>query len=87
MNSIIESWTTSQNNKKAQNNKRKHSDNDTNNSEQKYSQSFKLVALKPKRAKIEIPTTEVIGETPVNGSKKPLHILIDTGSALYRVFN
>jgi predicted aspartyl protease len=43
--------------------------------------SFKLVALKPMRAKIGIPTTETIGETTVNGSKKPLRILIDTGGS------
>jgi hypothetical protein len=28
-----------------------------------------------------ISTTENIGETTVNGSKKPLRILIDTGSS------
>jgi hypothetical protein len=39
------SWKTSQNNKKAQKNKRKHSDNDTSDSEQNYSQSFKLLDL------------------------------------------
>jgi predicted aspartyl protease len=32
---------------------------------------------------IGVPTTEVIGETAVNGSKKPLHILIDTGISSY----
>jgi predicted aspartyl protease len=48
-----------------------------------YSTSFKLVALKPKRVKIGVPRTEVIGETTVNGSKKPLRILIDTGSSSY----
>jgi hypothetical protein len=57
MNSFIESWTTSQKSKKAQKNKRKRSDNDTSDSEQNHSQYFKLVALKPKRAKIVIPTT------------------------------
>jgi hypothetical protein len=67
--------------KKAQKNKRKRSDNDTRESEQNYSTSFKLVALKPKRAKKGIPTTEVIGETTVNGSKKPSRILIYTGSS------
>jgi predicted aspartyl protease len=36
--------------------------------------------LKPKRAKIGIPTIEVIGEITANGSKKTLRILIDTGS-------
>jgi hypothetical protein len=46
-----------------------------------YSTYFKLVALKPKRAKIGIPTTEVIGETTVNGSKNPSRIRIDTGSS------
>jgi hypothetical protein len=39
------------------------------------------VALKPKRAKIRIPTTENIGETTVNGSNTPLRILIDTGGS------
>jgi hypothetical protein len=81
MKSFMASWKTSQKDKKAQKNKRKHNDNDTSDSEQAYSKSSKLVALKPKRIKIGIPTTEVIGETTVNGSKKPLCILIDTGSS------
>jgi hypothetical protein len=81
MNSFIESWKTSQNNKKAKKSKRKRSDNDTSDSEGNYSQSFKLVASKPKRAKKGISTTKVIGETTVNGSKKPFRILIDTGSS------
>jgi hypothetical protein len=38
--------------------------------------SSKIVALKPKRGKIGIPTTEVIGETTVYGRKTPLRILI-----------
>jgi hypothetical protein len=46
-----------------------------------YSTSFKLVAVKPKGAKIGIPTTEIIGETTVNGRKSPLRILIDTGNS------
>jgi hypothetical protein len=79
--SFMASWKSSQKYKKAKENKRKCSDNDTSDSEQNYSTSFKLVALKPKRAKIGIPTTEVIGETTVNGSKKPLRILIDIGSS------
>jgi hypothetical protein len=57
MTSFIESWTTSQKNKKDHKNKRKHSDNDTSDSEENYSQSFKLAALKPKRTKIGITTT------------------------------
>jgi hypothetical protein len=69
MKSFMASWKSSQENKEAQKNKRKRSDNDTSDSEQNYSMSFKLVALKPKRAKIGIPTTEVIGEKTVNGSK------------------
>jgi hypothetical protein len=52
MKSFISSWKSSQKYKKAQNNKRKHSDNDTIGSEKNYSTSFKLVALKPRRAKI-----------------------------------
>jgi hypothetical protein len=79
MKSFLVSWKSSQKDKKAQKNKRKRSDNDNNDSEQNYSTSFKIVALKPNREKIGIPTTEVIGETTVNGSKKPLRILIDTG--------
>jgi hypothetical protein len=43
--------------KKVQKNKSKRSDNDTSDFEQNYSTSFKLVVLKPKRAKIGIPTT------------------------------
>jgi hypothetical protein len=84
--SSMASWKYSQKDKKAQKIKRKHSDNDTSNSEQNFSTSFKLAALKPKRAKIGIPTTEVIGETTVNGSKKPLRILIDTGSSSSIIF-
>jgi hypothetical protein len=61
----------------------KRSENDTIDSEQNYPTSFKLVALKPMRAKIGIPPTESIGESTVNGSKKPLHILTDTGSSSY----
>jgi hypothetical protein len=61
MKSFMVSWKSSQKDKKAQKNKHKRSDNDTSESEQNYSTSFKLVALKPKRAKIGIPTTEVIG--------------------------
>jgi hypothetical protein len=56
MKSLMASWKYSQKDNKAQRNKRKHSDNDTNDSEQNYSTSLKLVALKPKRAKIGIPT-------------------------------
>jgi hypothetical protein len=47
MNSFINSWTTSQKNKKSQLNKRKRSDNDTSVSEENYLQYFKLVDLKP----------------------------------------
>jgi hypothetical protein len=81
MKSVMASWKSSKKDKKSQKNKRKCSDNDTSDSEQNYSTSFKLVALKPKRAKIGIPTTEFIEETIVNGSKTPLRILIDTGSS------
>jgi hypothetical protein len=55
--SFMASWKSSQKDKKARNNKHKRSDNDTGESEQNYSKSFKLVALKPKRTKIGIPTT------------------------------
>jgi hypothetical protein len=79
MKSFMASWKSSQKDNKAQKNKLERSDNDTSNSGKNYSTSFKLVALKPKRAKIGIPTTKVIGETTVNGSKKPLHIIIATG--------
>jgi hypothetical protein len=47
MKSFMDSWKSSKKDKKAQKNKRKRSDNDTSESEQKYSTSFKLVALKP----------------------------------------
>jgi hypothetical protein len=57
MRSFMASWKTSQKDKKSQKNKRKLTDNDTSDSEQSYSKSSKLVALKPKRAKIGIPTT------------------------------
>jgi hypothetical protein len=86
MKSFMASWKSSQKDKKTQKNKSKSSDNDTSDSEQKYSTSFKLVPLKPTRAKREIPTTEVIGETTVNGSKKPFRILIDTGSSSYIIW-
>jgi hypothetical protein len=79
MKSVMASWKSSKKEKKFQKNKRKRSDNDTSDSKQKHSTYFKLVALKPKRAKMVIPTTEVIGEKTVNGSKKPLRIIIDTG--------
>jgi hypothetical protein len=62
MKSFMASWKSSQKDKKSQKNKRKRSDNDTSDSKQNYSTSFKLVSLKPKRARIVIPTTEVIGE-------------------------
>jgi predicted aspartyl protease len=61
--------------------KRSDSDNDSSDSDSNCSNSYKLVALKLKRANIGIPTTEVIGETNVNGNKTPLCILIDTGSS------
>jgi hypothetical protein len=60
MKSFMASWKSSKKDKKAQKNKRKRSDNDTIEYEKNYSTSFKLVALKPKLAKIGIPTTEVI---------------------------
>jgi hypothetical protein len=78
MTRIFESWTTAQNIKK---NKVKHSYNDTGDFDENYLQSFKNVALKPRHAKIGIPTTYVIGETTVNDDKNPLHILIDAGSS------
>jgi predicted aspartyl protease len=80
------SWKSSKKDKRIQKNKHKRSDDDTSDYEQNYSTSFKLVALKPKRAKIAIPTTEVTGETTVNGSKKPLRILIDIGSSSSIIF-
>jgi hypothetical protein len=81
MKSLRASWKSSQKDKKSHKNKQKRIDNDNSDSEQNYSTSFKLVALQPKRAKIGIPTTEVIWETTVNGSKNPLCILIDTDSS------
>jgi predicted phage-related endonuclease len=55
--SFMSSWKPSQNDKKAQDNKGKHIDNDNREPEQNYSTSFKLLGLKPNRAKIGIPTT------------------------------
>jgi hypothetical protein len=55
MKSFMASWNSSQKDKKAR--KSKRIDNDTRDSEKNYSTSFKLVALKPKCAKIGIPTT------------------------------
>jgi hypothetical protein len=57
MKSFMASWKSSQKDKKAHKNKRKRSDNHTTDSEKNYSTSFKIVALKPNRAKIGIPTT------------------------------
>jgi hypothetical protein len=79
--SFLTSWKTSEKDKRIQKNKCKRSDNDTSDSEQNCSMSSKIVASKPKRAKIGIPTTVIIGETIVKGRKTPLHILIDTGSS------
>jgi hypothetical protein len=87
MKSFMASRKSSKKDKKNQKNKHKRSDNDTRDSEQNYSTSFKCVALKPKQAKIGIPTTEVIVETTVNGSKTPLRILIDTGSSSSIILN
>jgi hypothetical protein len=81
MKSFMTTWKASEKDKKSQKNKCKRSDNDTSNSEQNYSMSSKIVAIKPKRAKIGIPTTGIIGETTVKGRKAPLRILIDTGSS------
>jgi hypothetical protein len=82
--SFMASWKSSKKDKKAQKNKRKRSYNDTRDSEQKYSTSFKLVALKRKRARIGIPTT---GETTVNDSKKPVRVLLDTSSSSSIILN
>jgi hypothetical protein len=57
MKRFMASWKNSQKDKKSQKNKRKRIDNDTSDYEQTYSKSSKLVALKPKRIKIGIPTT------------------------------
>jgi hypothetical protein len=82
MNTFIKSYDKSQN-KSAGKGKRKRSDsdNDSSHSYSNYSNSYKLVALKPKRTKIGITTTEVIGETNVKGKKKPLRIIIDIGTS------
>jgi hypothetical protein len=80
MKSVMSSWGSSQKDKKAQNNKRKLSDNDTSDSEQDNSASFK-------HAKIGIPIKEVIGETTINSSKKALRILTDTGSSSSTILN
>jgi hypothetical protein len=75
LNVFIKSYDKSQN-KSAGKGKRKlsDSDNDPSDSDSNYSNSYKLLALKPKREKIGISTTEVIGETNVNGKKTPLRI-------------
>jgi hypothetical protein len=83
MKSFMASWKSSKNDKKAQRNKCKRSDNDTCDYEQNYSKSSRLVALKHKCIKLGIPTTDIIGETTVIGSKKHLCILIDTGSSSF----
>jgi hypothetical protein len=81
MNAFIKSYDKSQK-KAAGKGKRKcsDSDNDFSDSDSNYSNSYQIVALKPKRSKIGIPTTEVIGETNLRDNKIPLRILIDTGS-------
>jgi predicted aspartyl protease len=88
MNASIKSYDKSKN-KSARKGNRKlsDSDNDPSDSDSNYSNSYKLIALKPKGAKIGIPTTEVIVETNVNGKKTPLRILIDTGSSSYIILN
>jgi hypothetical protein len=80
MNTFIKSYDKSKN-KSARKGKRKRSDsdNDSSNSDSNYSNYYKLVALKPKRAQTGVPTTEVIGETIVNDKNTHLRILIDTG--------
>jgi hypothetical protein len=64
MNDFIKSYDKSQK-KVASKGKRKRSDsdNDSSDSNSNYSNSYQIVALKSKRSKIGIPTTEVIGET------------------------
>jgi hypothetical protein len=57
MKSFMANWKASEKDKKSQKNKRKRNDNDTSDSEQNYSMSSKIIALKPKRAKKGIPTT------------------------------
>jgi lysyl-tRNA synthetase class I len=86
MKSFMASSESSQRDKKAQKNKIKRSDNDTSESEQNYSTCFKIVALKPRGTNIGIPATESIGETTVNGTRKPLHIVMDTGSSRSIIF-
>jgi hypothetical protein len=66
---IMTSSKSYEKDKKSQKHKRKRSDNDTSDSEQNYSMSSKIVALKTKRARIGIPTIEIMGETTVNGRK------------------
>jgi hypothetical protein len=60
MKSFMASWKSSQKDKKAQKNKRKCSDNDTTDSEQNYSTSFNLVALKSKRAPKKIQQQKLL---------------------------
>jgi hypothetical protein len=62
--------------------KRSDSDIYSSDSDSNYSNSYTLVALKAKRAKIGISTTEVIGEINENGKKTPLLILIYTSSSI-----
>jgi hypothetical protein len=62
--------------------KRSDSDNDSSDYDSNYSNSYQIVALKPKRSKKGISTTDVIGETNVNGKKTPFLILIDIDSSI-----
>jgi hypothetical protein len=73
MNAFIKSYDKSHK-KSSGKGKRKRSDSDIDPSDydSNYSNSYKHVALKPKRAKMVLPTTEVIGGTNVNGKKSNL---------------
>jgi hypothetical protein len=82
INAFIKSYAKSQN-KAAGKCKRKRSDSytDSSDSYSNYSNSYQIVALKLKRSKIGVPTTEVIGETNVKDKKIHLRIIIDTCSS------
>jgi hypothetical protein len=88
MNAFIKSYDKSQN-KAAGKGKRKRtdSDKDSSDSDSNYSNSYQILALTPKRSKIGIPTTEVIGETNIRDRKTTLRILIDTGSSSSIILN
>jgi hypothetical protein len=66
--------------KKAAGKRNRNSDNNYNEYETFYLQSFKHNVLGQKRQK-RIPTAEFLGEVTTSGVKRPIIILVDTGSS------